>query len=96
MQRDYTFSLMFETGNQSGRTGIRTPVIGLEGRDDIQATLYAQSLRRESPLSVLQWSGTLVTTQGFSHCSPFPLISAVATSPRFYSGLLKELFSHIL
>ena len=29
----------------SARTGIRTPVIGLEGRDDIQTTLYGQSQR---------------------------------------------------
>ena len=27
------------------RTGIRTPVIGLEGRDDIQTTLYGQTQR---------------------------------------------------
>ncbi len=29
----------------SARTGIRTPVIGLEGRDDIQTTLYGQTQR---------------------------------------------------
>ena len=53
---------MFDTGNLSGRTGIRTPVIGLEGRDDIQATLYAQPSGREPPLSVLQWPSTFVTS----------------------------------
>ncbi len=53
---------MYDTGKSSGRTGIRTPVIGLEGRDDIQATLYAQPLGRESPLSVLQWSSAFMTS----------------------------------
>ena len=37
----------------SARTGIRTPVIGLEGRDDIQTTLYGQTHRaRISPISI--------------------------------------------
>ena len=53
---------MFDTKNSSGRTGIRTPVIGLEGRDDIQATSYARPDGRESPLSALQWSSTLMAT----------------------------------
>ena len=35
------------------RTGIRTPVIGLEGRDDIQTTLYGHFHRvRISPISI--------------------------------------------
>ena len=53
---------MFDAGNLNGRTGIRTPVIGLEGRDDIQATLYAQPSGRESPLSVLQWPSAFVAS----------------------------------
>ena len=37
----------------SARTGIRTPVIGLEGRDDIQTTLYGQFPRAGiSPISI--------------------------------------------
>ena len=36
-----------------GRTGIRTPVIGLEGRGDIQTTLYGQTQReRISSISI--------------------------------------------
>ena len=38
---------------RSARTGIRTPVIGLEGRDDIQTTLYGHFHRvRISPISI--------------------------------------------
>ena len=44
------FGIMLIVRKSSARTGIRTPVIGLEGRDDIQTTLYGQTTGSESPL----------------------------------------------
>ena len=47
------FGIMLIVRKSSARTGIRTPVIGLEGRDDIQTTLYGQTHRaRISSISI--------------------------------------------